>query len=150
MVIMSKTKTVQTQTGEQHFSVGAIIKKDNKILIINRNLPPLGFAAIAGHIEEKEIPLQALKREIKEETALDLISQKFLFKKLIIQKQDCFFKAKRHKWYVYECKCKGELKPLKKEVKSLRFLNKKQIKDLYKQKRLEYAWFVIFKKLKII
>jgi len=147
---MPKPKSIETKKGIQHFSVGAIIKKQNKILIIERKLPPPGYAAIAGHIDEKETPLKALEREIKEETDLTLISKKLLFKKLIIQKEDCVSKSKNHKWYVYDCKCKGEIKPAQKEVKSIDYLTIKQIKRLHKQKRLEYAWKIIFKKLKII
>ena len=143
-------KTIKTKTGNQHFSVGAIIESNKKILLISRNLPPPGYAAIAGHIEEKETPLQALKREIKEETNLNLISQKFLFKKTIIQKENCVFNEKRHKWYVYKCECEGEIKPSKKEVKLINYFTRKQIKNLYKQKKLEFAWFVIFKKLRLI
>lgn len=146
-----KPKTVFSQGHETiHFSVGAIIKKQDKILIIERKLPPPGYAAIAGHIDEKETPLQTLEREIKEETGLILKSQKLLFKKLIIQKEDCVSKAKRHKWYVYKCKCQGDLKPSKREVKYINYLTIKQIKRLYHQKKLEYAWLIIFKKLKII
>ena len=147
---MTKPKTIRTKTGEQHFSVGAIIENKDKILIMERKLPPKGFAGIAGHIDEKETPLDALKREIKEETNLDLISASLLFKKLIIQKEDCTLGLKRHKWYVYRCVCKGEIKPSKKEVKSIRVLTRDKIKKLYNDKKLEYAWVVIFKKLKII
>jgi len=148
---MPKPKTAFSKNKELiHFSVGAIIKKQNKILIIDRKLPPPGLAGVAGHIEEKESPLQTLEREIKEESGLILVSHKFLFKKLIPQKEDCVFKAKKHKWYVYECKCSGELKPSKKEVNSINYLTIKQIKKLYQQKKLEYPWLIIFKKLKII
>ncbi len=143
-------KLVNTKTGIQHFSVGAVIKNQNKFLIIDRNLKPYGYAGISGHIEEKETPLQALTREIREESGLILISQKFLFKKVIIQKENCVFNAKRHKWYVYECKCIGNLSPSKKEIKSIKYITKKQLKKLYKEKKLESPWKVIFKKLKII
>lgn len=143
-------KSIKTKQGIQHFSVGAIIEKDNKILIMDRKLPPPGFAAIAGHIEEKETPSQALEREVKEETNLIIKSYKLLFRKTIIQKEDCVQKSKKHKCYVYKCKTEGNLKPSKKEVKSMEFLTRKQIKKLYKQKKLEYIWVVIFKKLKII
>ena len=147
---MPAPKIVKSKLGEQHFSVGAIIQKNNKILIIERNLPPKGFAGMAGHIDENEAPEQALAREIKEETNLNLLSKKLLFKKRIIQKEDCVSKSKIHRWYLYKCAVSGEIKPAKKEVKSIRFMTRKQIKKLYKEKRLEYAWVIIFKKLKII
>lgn len=147
---MPKPKSVKTKTGYQHFSVGALIKNKNKFLIINRKMPSPGYAGIAGHIDENEAPLHALEREIKEESGLTLKSHRFLFKKLIIQKEDCLFKEKRHKWYVYECICEGKLEPSKKEVKEIVYTTKKQIKKLLKNKQLEYSWLIILKKLKIV
>ena len=147
---MPEPKIVQTKDGNQHFSIGAVIKKENKILLIDRKLPPPGYAGIAGHVDEKETPLEALNREVKEETNLNLVSHKLLFKKSIIAPEECVFKEKRHKWYVYECICEGEIKPEEKEVKSIGYYQKKHIKKLYKNKGLEYAWMVIFKKLGVI
>lgn len=147
---MPEPRTVQTKDGTQHFSIGAVIKKENKILLIDRKLPPPGYAGIAGHVDEKETPLEALSRELKEETNLDLVSHKLLFKKRIVAPEECVFKERRHKWYVYECVCKGDIKPSKEEVKSAKFFTKKHIKKLYKKKKLEYAWVVIFKKLGVI
>ncbi|MFH1592423.1 MAG: NUDIX hydrolase [Candidatus Woesearchaeota archaeon] len=146
----NNARKVLTKEGEQHFSVGAIIEKDGKILIMERNLPPEGFACIAGHIDVGETPLDALRREIKEEVGLDLVSCDLILKRKIMQEEDCVSGAKKHLWYVYGARCNGELKPAKREVRSIGYLSKEKIKKLYKQKRLEYAWAVIFKKLRII
>jgi len=148
--MVTKPKTVITREGEQHFSVGAIIEKDGKILVMERKLPPEGFACVAGHIDEGEMPWEALEREIKEETNLDLVSSKLWLKTKVLQKEDCAAGAKKHLWYVYQVRCEGELKPAKREVKSINYLTRQKIKKLYKQKKLEYAWMVILKKLKII
>ncbi len=143
-------REVLTKEGKQHFSVGAVIEKNNKVLIIERMLPPKGFAGIAGHVDYGEKPLDALLREIKEETNLDVVSSCFLFKKMINQKEDCTFGVKKHKWYVYRVRCKGEIKPAKREVKTIAYMSKDRLKRLYREKKLEYAWAVIFKKLKIV
>ncbi|MEK9185085.1 MAG: NUDIX hydrolase [Patescibacteria group bacterium] len=143
-------KTIQSKEGLEHFSVGAIIMKDKKILLMDRKLKPFGFAGIAGHIDEREIPSKALKRELKEETNLDLHSCKLILKRKIIQKENCVFGVKKHFWYVYIVGCSGELKPSQYEVKSINYVSREKIKKLYKEGRLDYAWVVIFKKLGII
>ena len=145
-----KIKKLKTRRGEKHFSVGAIIRKNKKILIINRKLQPPGFAAVAGHIDKGESSSQALEREIKEETNLRLEQSKLVLKRLIVQQEDCTFKSKIHQWYVYECSCSGRIKPQKKEVKSISYLSIQEIRKLHNQKKLEYAWQIIFKRLRKI
>jgi len=145
-----KPKTIKTREGDEHFSVGALIWKNKKLLIMERKLPPKGFAGIAGHIDELETPLEALKRELKEETNLDLISCRLVLKRKIIQKENCVFGVKKHFWYVYNVSCTGEVKPSQYEVKSIGYVSRDKIKKLYKERRLDYAWMIIFKKLDVI
>ena len=145
-----KPQTIKTLEGDEHFSVGALIWKNKELLIMDRKLPPRGFAGIAGHIDESETPEEALRREIKEETGLDVLSSKLLFKKKIIQKEDCVFGLKKHFWYVYDVRCAGELKPSEHEVRYIKYMPREKIMGLYKKKKLDYAWVVIFNKLKII
>ncbi len=135
--------------GNRHFSVDALIKRDNKILIINRNLYPPGYAGIAGHINKNESPLNALKREVKEETNYDLVKQKLLFHE-IIHGNECRTGFIIHERFLYECKCKGDLKILKREEKSIGYKSIKEINKLYKERKLEPIWEYWFKKLKII
>ena len=66
-----------------HFSVGAIIQKNSKYLLIDRDIEPFGFAGLAGHINTNETPEEALKRKVFEESGLELISQKLLFEEEI-------------------------------------------------------------------
>ncbi|MBI2148759.1 NUDIX hydrolase [Candidatus Woesearchaeota archaeon] len=134
---------------DKHFSVGAIIKKKNKYLIINRNLYPAGYAGIAGHINKGEKTEQALKREVKEETNYNIISKKLLFHE-IIKGNECRTGFIKHEWFLYYCKCNGKLKLLKREEKSIKYITKKQINKLYKQRKLEPVWEYWFKKLKVI
>ncbi len=62
-----KHRVVKTTTG-------AIIEKDNKILLTKRNIEPFkGYWCLpGGHIEYFEPAEQAIIREIKEETGLNL------------------------------------------------------------------------------
>jgi len=64
--------------------VGAIIKQKGKFLLQLRdnrkNIPhPNKWATFGGGIKEKESPLQALKRELKEEIGLKKINPKIFF-----------------------------------------------------------------------
>jgi len=128
-----------------HYSVGALIKKDNKFLLIDRVNIPLGFAGIAGHIDKGENPEKALAREIKEESGLKLVSQKLIF---IEERKNniCSKRVSVHYWYLFECEVSGEIKRNKTETKSIAWYSQKEIKKL----KLEPVWKYWFKKLKII
>jgi len=54
--------------------VDGIYVRDGKILLMKRNLEPFkGFwHVVGGHVNENENPMEALKREFKEETNLDI------------------------------------------------------------------------------
>ena len=64
-----------------HYSAGALIKRDKKYLLIDRAKPPLGLAGVAGHIDEGETPVQALVREVFEESGLVVVKNKLIFQK---------------------------------------------------------------------
>lgn len=55
-------------------SVAIIFRKDNKILCVSRKDNDELFGLIGGKIDEGETPEDALHREVKEETGLDLIA----------------------------------------------------------------------------
>jgi ADP-ribose pyrophosphatase YjhB (NUDIX family) len=67
--VLSKSKDGQPM----HYSVGALIQKDGKYLLIDREIKPYGYAGPAGHIDEGETKEQALVREVKEETGLGIL-----------------------------------------------------------------------------
>jgi 8-oxo-dGTP diphosphatase len=63
----------------QRFVVGAIITKDSKYLFLERKKEDfMGgiYELPSGKVEENESLIQALKREVKEETGLDMIDVK--------------------------------------------------------------------------
>ena len=66
-----------------HRIVGAIIKQNDRILMMDRKNFPYGWACPAGHVEVKENLGQALKREIKEETNIDIIKYKLLIHEFV-------------------------------------------------------------------
>ncbi len=128
-----------------HYSVGALIKEKDKYLLIDRKKPPLGFAGIAGHIDQGENAIEALKREVREESGLKIKNCKLLFKEGLNWNW-CSKGAKTHYWYLFECEAEGKPRLDKSEAKSIQWYTRDEIKKL----KLEPVWRYWFKKLKII
>lgn len=128
-----------------HYSVGAIIKRNQKYLLIDRKNPPFGFAGLAGHIDEGESPEEALVREVKEESNLLVESYKLLFEEELDWNW-CKEGVKIHYWYLFQCGTEGKVCIDRKEEKSIGWYSKEEIKHL----SLEKVWRYWFKKLKIV
>ncbi len=66
------------QNKERHFCSTAFIVNNDKILLVNHKKLKM-WLPVGGHMENNETPDQAVKREVKEETGLDIeiISDKY-------------------------------------------------------------------------
>jgi len=53
-------------------AVNAFLVKDNKFLLLKRNDPPIIWGPPGGKLEMNENPIKGLKREVNEETGLDI------------------------------------------------------------------------------
>ena len=143
MGIPKAGKSQKNQT--MHYSVGALIKKDDKFLLIDRVKLPYGFAGIAGHIDEGESELKALTREVEEESGLKVTEHALLLEEELDWNW-CSKGIDVHYWYLFECEVTGELKRNYTETKSVGWYSKAEIKQL----KLEPVWEYWFEKLKII
>lgn len=130
-----------TRQKNLHQAVGAIIIKNNKILLIDRAIFPLGFACPAGHIEKRESPKNALIREVKEETNLS-ISEIVLIEEKILRKNPCNKGSSVHNWFIFSCKAKGKIKK-NDESNKVKWVS---LKDLPRLK-FEYTWHYWLKRL---
>lgn len=102
-------------------SIGAIIRdRQGRFLVQYRLRNPVGLALPAGHVDEGESPLGALKREIPEETGLKVLRAKQIFHKLIPCATLCAKGHESHEWWVYEVAAEGE--PELKETDKHRFV----------------------------
>lgn len=128
-----------------HYSVGALIKQNEKYLLIDRAVPPFGFAGVAGHIDEGETPEEALMREVKEESGLFVESKRLLFEEELDWNW-CSKGVGCHYWYLFECSVSGELKRSERETKSAQWYAVDTIREL----TLEPVWEYWFKKCKIV
>lgn len=143
---MGSAKTGLYKNGEtMHYSVGALIRKRKKYLLIDRMIPPYGFAGPAGHIDEGETPEQALGREIKEETGLILEKYELAFEETL-DWNICSKGINIHHWYLYKCETSGKPRLNPREAKSIGWYSTDEIKKL----KLEPVWEYWFKKLGLI
>ncbi len=128
-----------------HFSVGALIEQEGKYLLIERAVPPLGFAGVAGHVDEGEDERQAVVREVKEEVGFEARDPKLLFEEELDWNW-CSKGVTSHYWYFFHCPVSGDLARSMRETKSAGWYSKEEIKNL----TLEPVWEYWFKKLDII
>lgn len=143
---MDNPKQGKSKDGKlMHYSVGALIKKDDKYLLIDRVKPPLGFAGLAGHIDENEDKIQALRREVEEESGLKIDSYRIIFEEELDWNR-CSRGVDVHYWYLFECNISGEIRQNYIETKSIGWYGADEVKKL----KLEPVWEYWFKKLKII
>ncbi|MFC1678278.1 NUDIX hydrolase [Patescibacteria group bacterium] len=128
-----------------HFSVGAVIEKDCKYLLIDREIKPLGFAGLAGHINEGETPEQTLIRKVEEESGLQVVDYNLLFEEEV-EWNWCHAGIQSHYWYLYSCEVKGVIKNNKIASKSIGWYSPQKISNL----ELEPVWQYWLEKLNIL
>ena len=142
---ISEKKLGKSSNGkDMHYSVGAIIKKGDKYLLIDRAIPPYGLACPAGHVDEGEEKEEALIREIKEETGLKIESLKLVAEEELDWNW-CSKGITVHYWYVFDCRVNGVIRK-NGESKSINWYSKEEIMEL----KLEPSWEYWLKKLKVI
>jgi 8-oxo-dGTP diphosphatase len=122
-------------------TVGCIIEKDGKILLTLRNIEPFKdhWCLPGGHIDFGETPEEAVKREIKEETGLDIKPRFFDYYNEFYEKMG---------WHaivlMFYAKAEGEIKKDKEEVKEVKLFSKKEIFKLrlaFEHKRVLEDYF---------
>jgi len=130
------------------YAVGAIITRTKEgvveYLLIDRVQIPLGWACVAGHVDEGEDSLTAMKREVKEESGLDVTGQVKVISEEV--KFNICKHGHHHTWDVYVVEWEGDLKVDSHEAKDHGWFSVEQIKKL----ELEPVWKYFFEKLKIL
>ena len=97
-------------------TVGALIFNDNDQLLLVKTHKWKGKYTIpGGHVEMGESLANALKREIREETGLELIEAEFLcFQEFIFN--DSFWEKKHFIFFDFVCRVEGDLVVLNDEA----------------------------------
>ena len=128
-----------------HFSVGALIYHDEKVLLLSRKNPPFGLAGPAGHIDNGESPTEAVAREVHEETGLRVLNAQMLFEEFIPW-NECKAGIRGHYWYVFDCVTSGDLLMSIEEAHSLNWYPTSELTKL----KLEAVWQYWFQKIGLI
>lgn len=128
-----------------HYTVGAIIERDGKYLLIDRALPPYGWAGVAGHLGDGEDPDDAVVRKVNGEVGLEVITKEILYREEVPW-NTCRVGVDCHYWSLYKCKTKGDISIDTEGAKSYDWVSKEEIAKL----KLEPVWNYWFRKLRII
>ena len=93
-----------------HFSVGVVIRRDEKFLLFRRTLHPVGdYTLPAGHLERGCDSQRFALQEGYEETGLGFLSCDPVLKNVVIQ-EPCRRSVDFHVWNVYTCESIGDPK----------------------------------------
>lgn len=149
-----------------HTSVGMIVRKEDKMLLIERMKFPFGFAPPAGHLDGDLSYEVAAKRELEEEVGLKATSLKLVFEGR--KDNPCRRPGGTwHEWKVYGVEVEGEVKRSEDETKQAGWYTKQEIEKLAERTRqylaggisdekwqanpgLEIFWFKLRGELKVL
>ena len=112
-----------------HTSVGMLVWKEDKLLLIERMKFPPGFAVPAGHVDADSTYEDAAKRELREEVGLEAENLELVLE----EKMDNPYRREGgtwHNWKVYRVNTNGEINRSKDETKQAGWYTKAQIKEL--------------------
>lgn len=142
---MGTTKVGVAEGQPIHYSVGIILREQERVLLIDRNTPPYGLAGIAGHLEENEEPSAAIKREVLEETGLELVVARLIHEEFV-PLNTCSRGIPGHYWYLFEGEVGGNPTINTREVKSVAWYSLHDLAQL----SLEPVWRYWFEQLGLI
>ncbi len=126
-----------------HTSVGMLVERDGKILIIERKIFPLTYALPAGHVDEGESYEHAAVRELKEEVGLDAEKVELIAEGKI--ENPCSRPGGTwHEWKVYKINASGKIKRSEEETKQVLWLTKEEIHNLPPPgfEPIMYEWYL--------
>jgi len=103
-------------------SVGIIVRKDSQLLLIERKLPPYGFAPPAGHVDDHGSFEEAARIELKEEVGLDV--EELRLRTEGTKTNPCRREGGTwHHWQIFEAKVSGEVSGSDRETKQVGWHN---------------------------
>ena len=126
-------------------TVGALIyNKKGQILLMKSHKWRGKWVVPGGHVELQEKLEDAVKREVKEETGLDVYDLEFIcFQEFIFD--NVFWKKKHFIFFDYACKAKNENVKLNKEAQEYKWVS---IKEALKMDLEPYTTKTILEKIK--
>lgn len=120
--------------------VGAVIRdQDDNLLVQYRLREPVGLALPAGHIDD-ELPEEALRRELEEETGLHVRNMELVLELRI--GTGCAKGHDAHDWWVYEVEVDGmpELREPQ-QHRFVRYMPMEEIQNYIELGDCDPTWF---------
>jgi len=114
--------------GCNHTSVGVLVEREGKVLLIERKKFPFGWAPPAGHIDDGEDYETAARRELKEEVGLIAGPLELLAEGR--KEYQCSRGSTWHYWKLYKTSAEGELRVDTGEAKNFAWFAPGEIKNL--------------------
>lgn len=149
-----------------HQSVGILVWRNDKLLLIERKRSPFGFAPPSGHVDQDSSFEESARRELKEEVGLNTKTLRLLIEGR--KENPCRRpEGNWHYWKIYLVEAEGEVKGSEDETKQVGFYTKEDLLGLAAKTEsylrgdikpddwemspgLEPVWYEWFKELKII
>lgn len=129
--IIEKLAEVQEKSEKicDNKSVGMIIKRNGKILLLERMKPPYGFTFPAGHVDDHGSFEQAAIDETMEETGLHITKLTPIFEGKL-ENQCRRTGGTWHDWKIYNVETEGEINFSREESKKAGWYSMEEIKEL--------------------
>jgi len=89
----------------KHVTIGAIIERNNEILLIKRQKFPYGLGIPTTHLHYEESVEETLNRLFIDKIGLNLKDKKLIFHQTVID--PCRYGAELHECYIFRCKIKN-------------------------------------------
>jgi len=113
-------------------SVGILVRKGSDLLLIERKLPPYGFAPPAGHVDDHGSFEKAARAELKEEVGLDTENLQ-LIKEGVMDNPCRREGGSWHCWQIFEANVSGEIVGSERETKQVGWHNEASLQLLGKR-----------------
>lgn len=110
-------------------SVGILVTRNGRLLLIERRKPPYGWAPPAGHVDPGETYPEAAVRELREEVGLRVTDLRFLDR--THQTNRCHRPGGDwHQWEVYEATTEGDPVRSDDETRAMRWATHDDLRAL--------------------
>lgn len=112
-----------------HTSVGLLVWRSGKLLLIERRRPPYGYAPPAGHVDDHGSFEDAAREELREEVGLKSAELR------VVAEGRKDNKCRRpggdwHYWKIYEAGVSGDVKASPDETKSTRWADRRALEQM--------------------